>query len=52
MIFPHDIEAAIAEFAAERQISREEAIVLVLRDWFEGNGYIAVEPTENGTGYE
>lgn len=49
MTFPDDIETA---FAAERQITREEAIVLVLRDWFEENGYIAVEPPQDRAGYD
>lgn len=47
MTLPEDIESAISEFAVEHEVSREEAIVRILREWLEGNGYIPVDPIED-----
>lgn len=47
MIFPPEVEAAIAEFAAERNISRDEAIMVILRDWLTGHNYLPIDSDED-----
>lgn len=41
MTFSPDIEEAIAQFAKEQKVSRDEAIATILRDWLIGHGYLA-----------
>lgn len=47
MTFAEDLEAAIAEFATEQGISREEAIALIIRDWAIGYGLIPIDADED-----
>ncbi len=45
--FADDIEIAIATFADEHEITREEAIERILRDWLEENGFMPIDPLSN-----
>ncbi|MBK5571272.1 hypothetical protein [Ensifer sp. SSB1] len=46
MPLPPDLEAAVATVAKEHGITKDEAIVLILRDWLTGGGYIPL-PSED-----
>jgi len=41
-----DQVAALDRFAAEEGLSREDALRLILSDWFIGHGYRKPEPEE------
>ena len=45
MTFSPDIETAIAVFAAEHSLTRDEAISRILRDWLIGHGFLANDAT-------
>ncbi len=47
MTFPPEVEAAVAEFAAERSISREDALQMIVKDWLEGAGYLPTDPLDS-----
>ena len=41
---PPDIERALARFAEEQGVTRDEALSVIARDWLIGMGYLAYEP--------
>lgn len=43
MPLPSDIEEALLKFMAEYEISREEALRVILRDWLTGHGYLKAD---------
>lgn len=42
-----DVEEALDRFALEQDITREEALAVIARDWLIGLGYLAGEDDEN-----
>ena len=41
-----DIEDALDRFALEQNITREEALAVIARDWLIGQGYLRAEGVE------
>lgn len=42
-----DIEDALDRFALEQDITREEALAVIARDWLIGQGYLRAESDED-----
>ncbi|GMB82872.1 hypothetical protein NN6n1_36550 [Shinella zoogloeoides] len=40
---PPDIEDALDRFALEQEITREEALAVIARDWLIGQGYLRAD---------
>ncbi len=40
-------EAGVAQFMKEYEVSHEEAIAVILRDWLIGHGYITVDTDDD-----
>jgi len=41
-----EIENALDRFALEQDITREEALAVIARDWLIGNGYLSADEGE------
>ena len=43
-----DVQEALDRFALEQDITREEALAVIARDWLIGQGYLLAESEEEG----
>lgn len=43
-----EVEEALDRFAREQNITREEALAVILRDWLIGHGYLPPETAPAG----
>jgi hypothetical protein len=48
MTLAPDIQTALAAFAAEYGIVRDEAVSRILRDWLIGSGYLKADKDKSG----
>lgn len=39
--FPTDLEEAVAAYAAEHELTRQQAVERILRNWLTGQGYLS-----------
>lgn len=45
-----EIEAAFTSFMEEKKIDREEALLVILRDWLIGHGYLPLSEEDSAQG--
>ncbi|WP_193378183.1 hypothetical protein [Sinorhizobium fredii] len=49
MTFDDDVEAAIAAACEELEMTRDEIVRLIIREWLEGYGFLAVHDLDEGS---
>ncbi|ACP24940.1 hypothetical protein NGR_c11550 [Sinorhizobium fredii NGR234] len=49
MTFDDDVEAALALACEELQMTRDEIIRLIMREWLEGYGFLTVHELDEGS---
>ncbi|WP_370050421.1 hypothetical protein [Sinorhizobium fredii] len=49
MTFEDDVEAAIAVAGEELQMTRDEIIRLIIREWLQGYGFLPVQELDEGS---
>ncbi|PDT50416.1 ribbon-helix-helix protein, CopG family [Sinorhizobium fredii] len=49
MAFDDDVEAALAVACEELQMTRDELIRLIIREWLEGYGFLPIRDLDEGS---